>query len=53
MAIMLVLEVLEIHWDLHLLGHLGMDIDDQTSLTEVIISRISSNSHNELDMIYT
>ena len=52
MAIML--EVLEIHWGLHLLDHLGMNIDDQTSLTEVITNRSSNssnNNNNELDMI--
>ena len=49
MAIML--EVLEIHWDSHLLDHLGMNIDDQTNLTEVITTTSSNN--NELDLIWT
>jgi len=49
MAIML--EVLEIHWGLHLLDHLGMNIDDQTSLTEVIPNSSNNHNNNGLDMI--
>jgi len=49
MAIML--EVLVIHWGLHLLDHLGMNIDVQASLTEVITNSSNNNRNNELDMI--
>ena len=42
---------MEIHWSIHLLEHLGMDIDDQTSLKEVITGSNSSNNSNELNMI--
>ena len=44
------LEVLEIHWSLHLLDRLGMNIDDETNLTEVIAN---SSNDNELDIIET
>ena len=44
------LEVLEIHWGLHLLDRLGMNIDDETNLTEVIAN---SSNNNELDIIET
>lgn len=48
MAIMIMLEVLEIHP--HPLNHLEMNIDDRMNLTEVITSSSNNNNNDDLDI---